>query len=456
MKKYLFFYFFLILSTILSAQDSLRLDSLVHARLSEGQVNLLKGDLYHAGLSFQQVLDLARAGKSPLAESKVTDAYKGLISVSEKTYNYVKAYQLEVQYSNLRDSLLRRQYSLQQKNQEAGLRQYEKDLLKEQDTSKEKIRKLDQAMESLAGKEEQLKLYVSILAVAALVLSLLLLLLLLRWRRFRKKQRAEAISTTITVKEPPAKPNTVEAIAPHVEEKQMIRTPPASIAEPVLEKVVDPDEGKIKQIAKKSEQHLHAHLGSYFLLNESESAFLWAPSGTSASFVLCAGFPSAKAGHESRWMASLEMACAGDKVPPPDVALGRLPAGEGLNAALCLFDLKGGWLRFCCANSKLWLIRKGELKEFASDPQPAGVTADSKFTLQTLGLRKGDCLYICCSIFDTHSAEETALSDQLKALFLANHSLPLEQQQETIFKALSDARATPLRAKDVLILGLRI
>jgi ABC-type Na+ efflux pump permease subunit len=187
MKKYLFFYFFLILSTILSAQDSLRLDSLVHARLSEGQVNLLKGDLYHAGLSFQQVLDLARAGKSPLAESKVTDAYKGLISVSEKTYNYVKAYQLEVQYSNLRDSLLRRQYSLQQKNQEAGLRQYEKDLLKEQDTSKEKIRKLDQAMESLAGKEEQLKLYVSILAVAALVLSLLLLLLLLRWRRYSQR-----------------------------------------------------------------------------------------------------------------------------------------------------------------------------------------------------------------------------------------------------------------------------
>lgn len=155
-------------------------------------------------------------------------------------------------------------------------------------------------------------------------------------------------------------------------------------------------------------------------------------------------------------MTNLEGACAGEKVPPPDVALSRLQPDGGLNAALCLFDLKGGWLRFCCANSKLYLVRKGELKEFASDALAAGASADSKFTLQTLGLRKGDCLYICMSAFDVQSPQETALSNLLKALFLANHTQALEQQQETIFKSLSGVSAIPGGPKDVLILGLRI
>ncbi len=66
-----------------------------------------------------------------------------------------------------------------------------------------------------------------------------------------------------------------------------------------------------------------------------------------------------------------------------------------MDAVLCIYDFKHLWLRFACANNPLWVIRNNDLIRFKPDKMPVGMHYGEQkpFSINTLGLRKGDIVY---------------------------------------------------------------
>lgn len=134
---------------------------------------------------------------------------------------------------------------------------------------------------------------------------------------------------------------------------------------------------------------------------------------------------------------------------------------DGMDGVLCMFDMKGMWLRFACANNPLWLVRNGEVKEFAADKIPVGMHhGESKnFTLQTLGLRKGDIVYL----FSDGYADQFGGAKgkkfkykQLQSLLLAISEKPMEEQKQLLDEKLEAWRGSLEQLDDILLVGIRV
>jgi serine phosphatase RsbU (regulator of sigma subunit) len=133
---------------------------------------------------------------------------------------------------------------------------------------------------------------------------------------------------------------------------------------------------------------------------------------------------------------------------------------EGMDAVLCMFDLKGGWLRFSCANNPLWLIRNGELKEFDADSPTVGrwTEQEKPFKLQTLGLRKGDCIYLFSNGFakQTNVSGEKFGNQRMKDLLMTNCALPMASQQDLLNQTISVWQGQTEQVDDIFVIGLRV
>lgn len=136
-------------------------------------------------------------------------------------------------------------------------------------------------------------------------------------------------------------------------------------------------------------------------------------------------------------------------------------SSDGMDAVLCVFDLKGMWLRFACANNPLWLYRNGEIKEFKADKMPVGLHyGDTKeFTLQTLGLRKGDIIYTFSDGYADQFGGENGKKfkyKNLQELLLANATLSMSEQRERLEMALDHWQGEMEQVDDVLLIGIRL
>jgi serine phosphatase RsbU (regulator of sigma subunit) len=134
---------------------------------------------------------------------------------------------------------------------------------------------------------------------------------------------------------------------------------------------------------------------------------------------------------------------------------------DGMDAVLCMFDFKGMWLRFVCANNPLWLIRNKELKEFAADKMPVGKHHGETmpYKLNTLGLRKGDIIYA----FTDGYADQFGGKDgkkfkykKLQALLLENCDRSMEEQKEILDRTIEQWRNTLEQVDDILIFGIKV
>jgi len=228
---------------------------------------------------------------------------------------------------------------------------------------------------------------------------------------------------------------------------------------------------------------LKKNLPEFFIFDKPSELlsgdFYWAREAGTGLFYLCVadskGHGTAGALRSMLFMALLEEALTEKKITSPELIFGdvhekiirflnperalTLPK-EGMDAVLCMLDLKGGWLRFCCANNPLWLIRNAELKEFTADERTVGrMEAGGKpFKLQTLGLRKGDCIYLFSNGFvkQTNAAGEKFGSARLQALLLGNSTLPMEQQHKALTEALTAWQGHATQIDDILVMGLRV
>ncbi|MDF2438749.1 MAG: nprA [Bacteroidota bacterium] len=133
---------------------------------------------------------------------------------------------------------------------------------------------------------------------------------------------------------------------------------------------------------------------------------------------------------------------------------------DGMDAVLCIFDFKGMWLRFACANNPLWLIRNNELKVFEADKMPVGKHHDEQksFSLQTIGLRRGDIVYLLTDGYADQFGGDKGKKfkyKQLQNLLLQNSHLPMHEQKQLLDQAIEKWKGPLEQVDDILIAGIK-
>ena len=138
---------------------------------------------------------------------------------------------------------------------------------------------------------------------------------------------------------------------------------------------------------------------------------------------------------------------------------------DGIDLALCVFDLKNREMQYSGANNPLYLIKdvngEPELKEIKADPMPLGYYQgkDTSFTNHSIQLEMGDTFYLFSDGFiDQKGGRDNKkfMSKNFKNLLLKIHDQPMHDQKEILDKTLKDWMGDNSQMDDVLVIGVRV
>ena len=134
---------------------------------------------------------------------------------------------------------------------------------------------------------------------------------------------------------------------------------------------------------------------------------------------------------------------------------------DGMDCVLCAIDTKNNILEFAAANNPVWLIRSHELIEYKADKMPVGKYEDNAkdFKSQSIVLQKGDLIYTFTDGYADQFGGPKGKKfkyKQLENLLLVNHHLPMDQQRELLSKTINDWKGSNEQVDDILVIGVRI
>jgi tetratricopeptide (TPR) repeat protein len=129
---------------------------------------------------------------------------------------------------------------------------------------------------------------------------------------------------------------------------------------------------------------------------------------------------------------------------------------DGMDISLCA--LNGNHLQWAGANNPLWIIRNGELIEYAPNKQPIGkVDNPIPFTTHHIELQQGDMLYIFSDGYADQFGGEKGKkfkAANLKKLLLSIQHESMEQQKNILQQAFNQWKANLEQVDDVLVIGV--
>jgi len=140
-------------------------------------------------------------------------------------------------------------------------------------------------------------------------------------------------------------------------------------------------------------------------------------------------------------------------------------AKDGIDIALCVFDLKNMMLQYAGANNPLYMIRDvngaPELIEYKADKMPLGYYhgKDKAFSNQDIALEQGDTLYIFSDGFIDQKGgkgNKKYMSRTFKNTLLKIQNEAMHDQKELLDKELSQWMGSNPQIDDVLIIGVRV
>jgi serine phosphatase RsbU (regulator of sigma subunit) len=133
-----------------------------------------------------------------------------------------------------------------------------------------------------------------------------------------------------------------------------------------------------------------------------------------------------------------------------------------MDMALCVLDLKAGKAEFAGANNPLILIRNNMVTRYKGDRFPIGAYEGDdpqNFANNIINLNSGDCLYL----FSDGYADQFGGLDgkkfmykRFEQLLLEIHTLPMDEQKETLNNRLLKWKGSNDQVDDILVIGIRI
>jgi tetratricopeptide (TPR) repeat protein/serine phosphatase RsbU (regulator of sigma subunit) len=131
---------------------------------------------------------------------------------------------------------------------------------------------------------------------------------------------------------------------------------------------------------------------------------------------------------------------------------------DGMDISLCA--LNGNHLQWAGANNPLWIIRNGELIEYAPNKQPIGkVDNPTPFTTHHIELQQGDKIYIFSDGYADQFGGEKGKkfkAANLKKLLLSIQHESMEQQKTILQQAFNQWKANLEQVDDVLVMGVSV
>lgn len=135
---------------------------------------------------------------------------------------------------------------------------------------------------------------------------------------------------------------------------------------------------------------------------------------------------------------------------------------DGMDMALCVFNFESMKADFAGANNPLVLIRDNKLIRYKGDRFPIGAYDGSEslsFRNNEFDIMKGDCLYLFSDGYaDQFGGLESKkfMYKKFEELLLEIHSLPLNDQKETLNKTYLKWKGSNDQVDDILVIGIKI
>ena len=132
---------------------------------------------------------------------------------------------------------------------------------------------------------------------------------------------------------------------------------------------------------------------------------------------------------------------------------------DGMDIALCAYNVKSKQLSYAGANNPLWLVRDNELLETKADKQPIGNYAVMKpFTTTTVEVFENDSIYIFSDGFaDQFGGEKSKKfkTSSMKQLLTTFQSKTMLEQKIEMNQAFEDWKGNIEQIDDVCVIGIR-
>jgi serine phosphatase RsbU (regulator of sigma subunit)/tetratricopeptide (TPR) repeat protein len=137
---------------------------------------------------------------------------------------------------------------------------------------------------------------------------------------------------------------------------------------------------------------------------------------------------------------------------------------DGMDVALCKINLQTGSGEYAGANRPMWIFREGEseLAELKPDKRPVGGMdqgQEGAFANTGFKLKKGDKIYLFSDGYaDQFGGEKNKkmMVRNFKKFLLSIIHLPMQEQEQQLFKKFKDWKGNHEQVDDILIVGLQV
>jgi|GEM_PF-295896 len=139
-----------------------------------------------------------------------------------------------------------------------------------------------------------------------------------------------------------------------------------------------------------------------------------------------------------------------------------VPLRDGMDIALCCFDIKGLLMEFAGANNPVYLVRGEELIVLKADKQPLTASKDSEprpFTNQRVELMKGDMVYLFTDGFaDQFGGPDGKkfMYKRFKETLLDIRNKSMDEQRKSLEETFGNWKGPLSQVDDVLVIGIKI
>lgn len=135
---------------------------------------------------------------------------------------------------------------------------------------------------------------------------------------------------------------------------------------------------------------------------------------------------------------------------------------DGMDVAICAFDVQCNSLEYAGANRPLWLMKNNELQTIKADKVPIGGTQifrTENYTNHTIALSPSDTIYIFTDGYADQFGGENGkkmMTAKFKELLLSIQQLTMQEQETTLKEFFMNWKNNHEQVDDVLVMGMRV
>jgi len=137
-------------------------------------------------------------------------------------------------------------------------------------------------------------------------------------------------------------------------------------------------------------------------------------------------------------------------------------AKDGMDIAMCILDLETRNLQFSGAFNPIYVVRNGEISEYAADRMPIGIhdNVNVGFTTHEMQMQKDDVVYIFSDGYASQFGGKNGrkiMTSRFKKILLDISSLPLEEQRTVLNDKIEAWMGVDYdQVDDILVMGFKV